>query len=189
MRAGFSLEPRSLPIAESKPLRLNVGTAPDARLHSPPRTPQWRRIESALARLREGVRGQAGSARVHTAAPKRLREIRMHRTVSTSLAHSPSPCSPRWDGLTCSATPPAASDQRIPLRNWPPFEDQQRVQMQSWSRGLVSRVCEGADKAGQAWMQRAKTNKHFAGILLRISWPKPNRYCSMQGTSSTSGQE
>lgn len=154
------LEARSHPLFESKPRRDNIGTASDARFHSPPRSPSWRRVERALARLREGVRGEAGAARIHSGTP--TRSTRDPDAVDTDDIAG---------ALAFAARKP---EGRVAIsvylfRNWPSFEEQHRGAMQSWTRQLVSRFCDKAGTEEQAWARRAQQHAQCAEILVRIA--------------------
>lgn len=121
------LEPQSLSLVDSKPRRKDVGTAYDARQHSPPdpkHDKKWQRIEKALRMLREGLKGQAGPFRIHPAAQTRsLRDPEAMATIDIAGALAFAAKHPDGPATNESARNQLAIAVYL-YRNWPSFETQ-----------------------------------------------------------------
>jgi hypothetical protein len=161
------LEARSLSLADSKPPRDNIGTAPDARLHAPPRTESWRKTERALALLREGTRGCAGPARIHASTPtKSLRDPDATDNIDIAGALAFAVSRPEL-GVSRAALRRQLAVSVYMFRNWQAFAAQHQEAMQVWTRAVVIGIHEGAKEA--PWAKQARKSKHFARALLRIA--------------------
>lgn len=188
------LEARSLSLADSKPPRSNIGTAADARLHSPPRTPEWKRIASAIELLREGLRKRPGPSRIHCPTPTRsLRDPDATENIDVAAGLG---FAVGW--VDDRKQPPQVLRRQLAIsvysfRNWRSFAEQNAEKMIGWVRAWVSAVCTDALEHKANWINRAVQHKHYGEVITRVAdaalveFMQPNHceFCHGHGTEQT----
>jgi hypothetical protein len=138
------LEPQSLSLMDSKPRRHDVGTARDARQHSPPDTKhdkEWARIAKGIELLREGIRGQPGPSRIHPKAQTRSLgnpEAMVTTDISGALAFAAK--HPDTPGPSAESARNQLAVAVYLYRNWPAFEFQHHKGMLDLLRARFARA-------------------------------------------------